>query len=59
MANCHEMKQGEVYQCITCGLEVTVTNECKDRTTHNQPDSCCAKPGECQLTCCGTELTKK
>jgi len=30
MANCHEMKRGEIWACEECGLELQVVKECKD-----------------------------
>ena len=49
MASCAEMKKGDVYYCKDCGLEMTVTKECKD----------CGKPGlACACGPCGPFLRK-
>lgn len=59
MPDCHEMKTNEVYGCNACGLEVTVTKECKDAGQHTDASDCCNKPGDCTLVCCGKPLEKK
>lgn len=55
MANCHEMRCGEVYFCKECGLEVKVVKECKDAGV---PAADC-KCAPCALECCGESLQKK
>lgn len=40
-----KIKEGDVYQCEDCGLEVTVTKDCGCES--------------CDLTCCGKPLKKK
>ena len=59
MANCHEMRQGEIYVCGDCGLEIQVVKECKD--LGKPADSCeCHTPGEeGVLVCCGKGLQKR
>jgi hypothetical protein len=52
MANCSEMKEGDVYVCNSCGLELQVSK------------SCSCSPGEAgacsvPLQCCGKEMVKK
>ena len=47
--SCKEMKEGEVYMCKTCGLELMVTGECNG----NHPDG----PNSV-LTCCGEDMAK-
>lgn len=52
MANCCDMKEGDVFVCNQCGLELKVSNPC----------SC--EPGEAgscnvPLQCCGKEMVKK
>ncbi len=51
MANCAEMKQGDVYLCKSCGLELQVTKTC----------SCGTGGGTCEvpLKCCGQDMEKK
>jgi len=39
------MKDGDVYVCGGCSLEVTVSNACDEE--------------QCDLVCCGNQLTKK
>lgn len=39
------MKDGDVYQCNACKLEVTVSKACEEE--------------HCDLTCCNQQLTKK
>ena len=38
------MKEGDVYHCETCKLDVTVTKACDEE--------------QCDLTCCGQQLMK-
>jgi hypothetical protein len=52
MADCADMKQGDVFLCESCGLELQVTKTC----------SCSAgEEGACSvpLQCCGKEMVKK
>jgi hypothetical protein len=52
MANCSEMKKGDLFLCKTCGLELQVTKTC----------SCGAGgKGTCSvpLQCCGKDMAKK
>ena len=44
MANCCDMKLGDVYTCRTCGLDLTVSKTCA-----------CTVP----LRCCGDDMGKK
>ena len=39
------MKDGDVYHCEGCGLDVTVTKACDEE--------------QCDLMCCGQQLNKK
>jgi hypothetical protein len=55
MAHCHEMKQGEVYTCKECGLELEVVKECKEAELPSE--ECRCEP--CSFVCCGQELVKK
>lgn len=52
MANCNEMKEGEIFVCEKCGLELRVHKTCKcggaDGTVQ------CSVP----LQCCGQEMVK-
>lgn len=55
MLHCHEMKQGQVYGCRECGLELTVTRECTE--CDEGGEECCH--GACTFKCCGQELAVK
>ena len=59
MANCHEMKAGEVYVCRECGIELQVVKECKDVGTPAEQCGCHATADPCTFSCCGKELVKK
>lgn len=59
MPNCHEMKNGEVYVCEDCGLELQVLKECKDAGTPAESCDCHTTADPCSMSCCGKELTKK
>ncbi len=52
MANCSEMKAGDVFVCPTCGLELQVKTTCSCEP---------GKQGSCSvpLQCCGREMIKK
>ena len=53
MANCNEMKEGEIFVCEKCGLELRVHKTC----TCGGADGTykCSVP----LQCCGQEMVKK
>lgn len=55
MPNCHEMKQGQIYTCGDCGLELQVVNECKDCGTDAETCEC----GPCTFVCCDEPLQLK
>jgi hypothetical protein len=50
MVHCHDMKEGQVWACESCGLELTVTKECTE--CGPDEDSC----GPCTFECCGGGL---
>jgi len=52
MANCADMKEGDVYTCDSCGLELKVTNTCSCGTGE---EGACSVP----LQCCGKDMAKK
>ena len=52
MANCGDMKEGDLYRCKTCGLELEVKKICSCTTGS---ESACSVP----LMCCGQEMTPK
>ncbi|MCG8685582.1 MAG: hypothetical protein MI892_11955 [Desulfobacterales bacterium] len=52
MANCCDMKEGDVFYCDACGLELEVKKTC---TCKPGADGCCTVP----LSCCGKEMALK
>ena len=52
MANCCDMKEGDLYLCNTCGLELEVKKPC---TCSAGSEDACSVP----LMCCGKEMEKK
>ncbi|RZB33307.1 MAG: hypothetical protein SRB2_04075 [Desulfobacteraceae bacterium Eth-SRB2] len=52
MANCGEMKKGDIYKCDTCGLELQVTKTC---SCGSGGEDACSVP----LQCCGKDMNKK
>ncbi len=52
MANCCDMKEGDLFVCERCGLELRVAKPCA--CTPDGKDSCTVP-----LQCCGQEMTKK
>jgi hypothetical protein len=52
MANCAEMKKGDVFVCNSCGLQLEVVNPC---TCGTESGEACSVP----LKCCNQDMTKK
>jgi hypothetical protein len=52
MANCCEMKEGDIFYCKICGLELSVKKAC---TCKEGAEDACSVP----LQCCNQEMTKK
>jgi len=52
MANCCDMKEGDVFYCEKCELELSVKKAC---TCNPLAADKCTVP----LQCCGQEMTKK
>ena len=52
MANCCDMKEGDLFYCEQCGLELEVKKTC---TCKPGSDGCCTVP----LSCCGKEMALK
>mgnify|MGYP001576780631 CR=1 FL=1 len=52
MANCCEMKAGDLFYCNACDLELEVKKACTCKTGS---EDACSVP----LMCCGKEMTKK
>lgn len=59
MLSCHDLKLNEVYACPECGLELTVTRECKDARRHTAAGDCCTQQQDCNFVCCGQQIQKK
>jgi hypothetical protein len=53
MANCYEMKEGQVYECRECGLELKVIRECIECG----PFTDCLACEPCSFHCCDEEMT--
>ena len=56
MPSCHEMREGEVYVCEDCGLEIKVVKECRD--VGGSSIKCTCEENE-SFVCCGAEMVKK
>ena len=52
MAKCSDMKEGDLFYCNTCKLELEVKKPC---TCNSGSEDACSVP----LMCCGKEMTKK
>ena len=52
MANCGDMKEGDLYKCDSCGLELQVTSAC---SCGSESEDACSVP----LQCCGKDMGKK
>jgi len=62
MPGCYDMKQGEVYACGECGLELKVMKACRDAAKGADTCDCGCSVEEdtcCEITCCGKPLVKK
>ncbi len=56
MVRCDEMREGDIYVCEVCGLEIEVLEECSHEEGAEDNDETCAVEG---FTCCGQPLTLK
>jgi hypothetical protein len=52
MVHCHDMKEGEVYVCEECGLELKVENSCTADGKHPKGVSCT----RCIHVCCNKDM---
>ncbi len=52
MANCAEMKEGDIFLCKECGLELKVSKPCACQAG---AEVSCSVP----LRCCGQDMVKK
>ena len=48
MPHCHDMKEGDIFVCLDCGLQIEVIKECKDYEPSKGECSC----NECRFICC-------
>lgn len=53
MANCAEMKTGDLFVCDVCGLELQVVKTCTCSSAGDEAS--CTVP----LQCCGKDMEKK
>ena len=59
MASCHEMKEGQIYVCEDCGIELKVIKECKNS---DKPAADCGCHGDEEsggFFCCGKGIKLK
>jgi hypothetical protein len=59
MANCHEMRKGEVYVCEQCGVELQVVAECRSAGAPAEECKCHPQHEPCTFSCCGQDLKLK
>jgi hypothetical protein len=52
MANCCDMKEGDLFVCDICGLELKVAKAC---TCDHDSEFACDAP----LMCCGKDMVKQ
>ncbi len=55
MARCDEMREGEIYRCEQCGLEIQVIEECAHEEGAEAEETCQVEG----FVCCGEPLTLK
>jgi hypothetical protein len=56
MTLCHEMREGETYQCGVCGLEIRVVRSCTSEEEYDGGSGACSCTEP--LSCCGQPLVK-
>ncbi|MFX1533310.1 MAG: hypothetical protein ACFFDI_03680 [Promethearchaeota archaeon] len=59
MVSCHDMKEGQIYTCEDCGLELKVLKECKECGTSAEECGCSDETDHCEFSCCGEPLKLK
>jgi hypothetical protein len=52
MADCADMKEGDLFVCVACGLELRVEKAC---SCSSGEEGACSVP----LQCCGMDMVKK
>ena len=55
MARCDEMREGEIYCCEECGLEIQVLEECSHEEGEEGEETCAIQG----FVCCGQPLSLK
>jgi len=55
MVHCSDMKNGQIYFCEECGLELQVIKECTEDGAHPKGTPC----KHCTHICCDKELQLK
>jgi len=55
MVHCHDMKEGQVYVCEECGLELKVAKSCTADSNHPKGVSCT----RCIHVCCNKDMKLK
>jgi len=58
MAGCHDMKEGEIYVCENCGLELKLVKECKNSHVSKEECVCHSEKGNYKMMSCGKCLKK-
>ncbi len=55
MTRCDEMREGDVYVCEKCGLEIEVLEECNHEDGEEAEETCHIE----EFRCCGEPLSLK
>lgn len=55
MARCDEMREGEVYYCEQCGLEIEVIEECEHEEGEEASEVCTID----EFMCCGQPMVQR
>ena len=57
MVDCHDMKEGQIYACPKCGLEIQIVKECQTHCAEGAcEDEAC---DDCVFACCGENMQLK
>lgn len=55
MTRCDEMREGDVYTCDKCGLEIEIIEECSHEDGEESEETCRIE----EFMCCGEPLSLK
>ena len=55
MTRCDEMREGDLYVCEKCGLEIEIVEECNHEDGEEADETCHIT----EFMCCGEPLTLK